>query len=130
MSTTSGLHDDKARHDRWLESQIAHRRSPVKFEEVSPTYVIRLSVGPEHGVGYLYRSVLGALRGMANGADIGSGTGLWKHDAENSVTVTVQATNEVLRDVLRRLATINGIRWAHVEKHDVPTSYVDLDLFR
>lgn len=103
-------------------------RKPVEFEHVSPTYVIRLS-NPRLGLDERPALAI-ALRDAIgdNGASIRWGVGIWQGGIEDDIEITIQADMEVLQKVLDTLArNYPEEQWVHVEFHDVPTSYVNLD---
>jgi hypothetical protein len=129
--------DDLQYHRSWLERELFRwgRKSyaarpkvdyPV-FTESSATYVIRVSSHKDVPLVHRIKVALGGvMRELHNGYDIVTGWGYWDGVHEPSVTVTIQATPTVLSAALDALATVRGIRWAHVERHKIPTAYVDL----
>jgi hypothetical protein len=126
LHTTGNTLDDLKRHREWLDRELRRYGRPnvPSFEYGAPTYVIRVSWD---SMMPLRRAVVDALGTLGQGADIQEGVGIWGGQAEPSVTIEIQATDDVLADVLDRLATIEKLQWVHIEKHTVPTAYVNLD---
>lgn len=104
--------------------------APTKFTKLLPTYVIRVS-SPKWGA--LEKVWIANAVGEAigkHGASITDAIGLWEGKQEREVTITIQCNEPILQRVFLALGKLPDIRYAHVEKHEVPTAYVDLEEWR
>lgn len=122
----SGLHDDLARHRRWLDRELGFDVDP-DLTELLPTYVIRVSDLSWGALAKIHIAELVAQAIVRHGASITDAIGIWNGEREREVTITIQCQPAILERVLDKLATVQGIRYVHIEKHEVPTSYVDLN---
>lgn len=125
----SGLHDDLARHRRWLDRELGFDVDP-DLTELLPTYVIRVSDPRWGGIAKIHIAGLVAQAIGRHGASITDAIGIWNGEQEREVTITIQCQPDIVNRLLDELATVEGIRYVHIEKHEVPTVYIDLNARR
>ena len=85
------------------------------------TYVIRLA-NPAENIAVQVATILGE-----HGDNLVHGEGLWNGNVEPDVSITIQCTPHILQVLVSVLSTFYpNEEYLHVERHSVPTSYVDM----
>ena len=128
MSTTTA--DGLPRHREWLERQLNRWNGTdimTAYAGTSdPTYIIRMG----NATLRIIDTVADAI-GDNHGASVRFGHGIWRGTVERDAEITVQATPDVIDAVIGAIARdFPGELFLHVERHDVPTAYVDLSDWR
>lgn len=100
--------------------------STVFDKDHGPTYVIGIA-NPHEDL----ESEIATILGNGHGCSISHGRGLWMGNWEDDCHIRLQCVPHVLEGFLACMAVFYPDEdYYHVERHDVPTSYVDLHQLR